>query len=169
MNKFYIVSKLEYNRAVENDNSLPKLHNFENFVPYSELKIPVRATQNSAGYDFYAPIAITIQPDEEVLIPTFVKCELEKDRVLMVYPRSGLGFKNFIRLANTTGIIDADYYNNESNEGNIYIKLRNEGRLPLHLNAGDRFAQGIIFRFDLAEEEEVKKLRKSGFGSTDEN
>lgn len=71
------------------------------------LKLPRRATTGSAGYDFFAPYDIQIKPNEVVTIPTGVRAYMLEGEVLMIYPRSGLGFKYFTRLANSVGIIDA--------------------------------------------------------------
>ncbi|MBR6796340.1 MAG: deoxyuridine 5'-triphosphate nucleotidohydrolase, partial [Clostridia bacterium] len=61
--------------------------------------------------------------------------------VLKIYPRSGLGFKLGLRLMNTVGIIDGDYYYS-SNEGHIMIKLFNPSQSSVTLSAGSAFAQG---------------------------
>lgn len=93
---------------------------------YDEIKLPSRATPGSAGYDFFLPFsAITLGPGDGVVIPTGIKCSITDGYVLQLYPRSSHGIKHRISLANTVGIIDADYYNNESNEGHIMIALRN--------------------------------------------
>ena len=77
---------------------------------YDSLKLPGRATAGSAGYDFFAPVKITLKPGETVKIPTGVRVWMEQDWVLKCYPRSGLGFKYRLQLNNTVGIIDSDYY-----------------------------------------------------------
>ena len=58
---------------------------------YNSIKLPVRATVGSAGYDFFAPIDITLKPGETVKIPTGIRCYIEPEWVLKIYPRSGLG------------------------------------------------------------------------------
>lgn len=77
---------------------------------YDLLKLPKRATKFSAGYDFYAPVGFELDPGETIKIPTGIRCGMNTDWVLMIYPRSGLGFKYKVRLDNTVGVIDADYY-----------------------------------------------------------
>lgn len=135
---------------------------------YNYLKMPRRATASSAGYDFYMPCKIWIEPKNSVVIPTGIKVELDKSKVLEIYPRSGLGFKHGIRLMNTVGIIDADYYNNENNEGHIMIKLYNPSENTIELAAGSAFAQGIIKEYFLVDDDEPKtKTRVGGMGSTD--
>ena len=132
---------------------------------YNEVKLPVRATKCSAGYDFYSPIDICLKPGESVKIPTGIRCKIDDGYVLQIYPRSSLGFKYQMCLLNTVGIIDADYYNAD-NEGHIIVGIINRGEKDLIINKGDRFVQGIFYKFYLAEEEENNIERHGGFGST---
>ena len=132
---------------------------------YDNIVIPFRATTGSAGYDFTCPIDITIKPNEMVKIPTGIRCFIEDGYVLHIYPRSSLGFKYQIGLANTVGIIDADYYN-ALNEGHIIVALVNRGNKEVEIKQGDRIVQGIFYRFFIAEENEVTSVRKGGFGSS---
>ena len=134
--------------------------------PYDTLKLPRRATTGSAGYDFYAPVALTLDPGQTVKIPTGIRARIEPGWVLMLFPRSGLGFKYRLRLDNTVGVIDADYFG-AKNEGHIFIKLTNEGTKTLTLNAGDAFAQGVFLPFGITEDDEASEARVGGFGSTD--
>lgn len=135
---------------------------------YNSIKIPCRATTGSAGYDFYMPSTIELSPQDSVTIPTGIKVELDKSKVLEIYPRSGLGFKHGLRLMNTVGIIDADYYNNESNEGHIMIKIYNPSNSTITLAAGSAFAQGIIKEYFVVDDDEPRtKVRVGGMGSTD--
>ena len=133
---------------------------------YTDIRIPVRSTKGSAGYDFFAPREIVIQPHSEILIPTGIKCKIRKGYVLNLYPRSGLGFKYGLRLLNTVGIIDSDYYNNADNEGHIKVKMYNPTDRVVIVEENTAFVQGIFTKFYLAEEEEVTEERKGGFGST---
>ena len=133
---------------------------------YENITLPKRATKSSAGYDFFAPSNISLAPGGYAVIHTGIKCQLDEDKVLMIYPRSGLGFKYKIHLYNTVGVIDSDYYNNENNEGHIKIKICNGSSQILKIKTGEAFAQGIITQFFTAEEEEVTTERKGGFGST---
>lgn len=92
---------------------------------YEELPLPQRATKKSAGYDIYAPFSFELAPGEEIKVPTGLRVIMQSDEVLMVLPRSGHGFKHYLRLANTAGVIDADYCEAD-NEGHIFVKIRNE-------------------------------------------
>ena len=92
---------------------------------YENLKLPRRATSGSAGYDFYAPTHIILQPHETIKIPTGIRCKIDDEWVLKCYPRSGLGFKYRLQLNNTVGIIDSDYFYSD-NEGHIFAKVTND-------------------------------------------
>lgn len=128
--------------------------------------IPKRATKKSAGYDFYSPINIDIAPHSKCKITTYIKCSMDDDMVLMLYIRSSMANKE-ITLVNQVGIIDADYYNNPDNEGNIIIMLRNDSDEVYHINQGDRIVQGIIQNYYVTDDDNVEKVRKGGIGSTD--
>lgn len=133
---------------------------------YNNICLPIRATSGSAGYDFYSPFDITINPGETVLIPTGIRCWInEGDWVLMIFPRSSLGFKYQLCLANTVGIIDSDYYY-AKNEGHIMIKLVNRGDKTVEIKTGDRFVQGIFFPYGVTINDDTTAVRTGGFGST---
>lgn len=134
---------------------------------YHSLRKPKRATAGSAGYDFYAPFPIRLEPGETVKVPTGIRCRMDEDWVLAVFPRSGLGFKYRLQLNNTVGIIDSDYYN-ALNEGHIQIKLCNDSKegKTLELQAGEAFAQGIFLQYGITSDDDADGERTGGFGST---
>ncbi|MGL5021174.1 MAG: hypothetical protein ACRC5R_04055, partial [Mycoplasmatales bacterium] len=119
-----------------------KLRGFELIKDSKEGIIPVRGTKKSAGYDFSTIQEETINPGQTVLVKTGIKAYMQDDEVLKVYVRSSLGFKKKIRLANSVGIIDADYYGNEGNDGHIMIPLHNFGLDVQILEKNERIAQG---------------------------
>jgi len=127
--------------------------------------LPRRATAGSAGYDFFAPAAFSLEPGETVKIPTGVRARIEAGWVLMLFPRSGLGFKYRLRLDNTVGVVDADYFG-AKNEGHIFVKLTNCGDKPLSVAAGEAFCQGVFLPFGLTEDDAAEGERTGGFGST---
>jgi dUTP pyrophosphatase len=135
---------------------------------YDVLPKPRRATKGSAGYDFHLPINLELKPNQSIIIPTGIKIYLDLDKKLSIYPRSGLGFKYFVRIANTVGIIDSDYVDNPKNEGHIMIKIRNEGEEIMNLNLLDRFCQGCIEKYYLVDDDETYKERTGGIGHTDQ-
>lgn len=134
---------------------------------YSLIRCPRRATADSAGYDFICPVDLTLQYGQSVVIPTGIRCRIETGWVLMIYPRSGLGFKYRVGLDNTVGVIDGDYYHTD-NYGHIMIKIHNdaERRQPVSLAAGSYFAQGIFQIYGITYADSVTANRVGGFGST---
>ncbi|MDO4266017.1 MAG: deoxyuridine 5'-triphosphate nucleotidohydrolase [Eubacteriales bacterium] len=135
---------------------------------YRELKIPKRATAGSAGYDFYTPVDVCLKPGESIKIPTGMRVEMSDGWVLLIVPRSSLGFKYKLELNNTVGVIDSDYYYSD-NEGHIFIKIINsnpEGK-TVEIKAGQAFAQGIFVMYGITEDDDCASLRNGGFGSTD--
>ena len=130
-----------------------------------EIPLPRRATAGSAGYDFICPADVTLQPGEAITIPTGIRCEMQPGWVLMLFPRSGLGFKHQVRLANTVGVIDADYFH-AANEGHIMVRIVNGGDHVVSIAQGERFCQGVFLPHGLAEEDDVLADRTGGFGST---
>ena len=128
--------------------------------------LPKRATKGSAGYDFFLPNDVTIFPQESVLIWTDIKVRMEEDVVFEIVPRSSFGIKKSIMLKNTIGKIDSDYFENESNDGNIGICLYNYGAEKQELKAGDAFCQGTFFKYYITHDDSVQNERVGGIGST---
>ncbi len=126
--------------------------------------LPQRATTHSAGYDFFCPTQLVIPPHSTKLIWTDIKIELNPNEFLLMVPRSSMAIKKSIQLTNSPGIIDADYYNNPSTEGNIAISLHNFGTDTQILESNERIAQGIILNYKAFEELYI--MRKGGIGST---
>lgn len=148
--KFYKVSEAQFGRE-----------------GYEKIKLPRRATSGSAGYDFIAPYDFTLESGSEIIIDTGIRAKIADGWVLVILPRSGSGFKYGVRLANTAGVIDSDYFNAD-NEGHIKIKLVG-GSKTYAVKAGDAFAQGIFLPYGITEDDECDTERRGGFGSTDEN
>lgn len=124
--KFELVSFEQFKKAWMDKNTTSRTDwtNEELLDIYNEIKLPTRGTKGSAGYDFFTPINISVRYGESVVIPTGIRCRIEDGWFLNINPRSGSGFKYGIRLANTHGIIDSDYYN-DKNEGHIMVKIVN--------------------------------------------
>ena len=169
MNKFEKISQAEYDKTVNNEFTAK--NGVLGFIPYDDLVLPHRATKGSAGYDFISPISFKLKPGQTMKVPTCVKCSLNRGAVLLLFPRSSYGFKYRMQLDNTVGIVDQDYYNNENNEGHIFIKVTNDSKTgkTLEVNCGDAFAQGIIMGFDITDDDNVTACRTGGIGSTSNN
>ena len=156
MRKFEIISINQFNKDFKNIDT-----------KYEDIIIPKRSTKFSAGYDFYMPYDLTVKKNEVVLIPTGIKVMLDSDEFLRIYIRSSLGFKYNLRMCNQVGIIDSDYYNNPSNEGHIFLKLKNEGDNDIILKKYDRYVQGIIQKYYIVDNEnEIEDIRVGGIGSS---
>ena len=134
-------------------------------VPVAEIPLPRRATAGSAGYDFVSPAETVIPAGGSALIPTGIRAEMEPGWVLVLFPRSSLGFKHGVRLSNTAGIIDSDYAF-AKNEGHIMVKLRNPSGAPVVIGRGERFCQGVFLPYGTAEENGDFAERTGGMGST---
>ena len=160
--EFEKVSFTEFKKAwtkIFNDENLPSL--------YDKITLPSRATNGSAGYDFYTPIDITLKPGQTLLIPTGVRVKVENGWFLAIVPKSGLGFKYRFQLDNTIGVIDSDYYYSD-NEGHIFVKMTNDNReqKTLELKAGASICQGIFLPFGITYSDNATGIRNGGLGST---
>lgn len=135
---------------------------------YDSIILPKRATKKSAGYDFFNPFLsnIVIKPGETIKIPTFIKVSMFENFVLNLYTRSSMGIDKNLCLANGTGIIDADYYNNPKNEGCIIVALRNDGDEYTEIECTDRICQGVFVSIGFTNNDYVDTIRSGGIGST---
>ncbi len=154
MRKFEVISEKEYEKVLKDKCN------------YEDIKLPVRSTAHSAGYDFISPFAFTLNPGETIKVPSGIKVAMNSDEYLAILVRSSMGFKYNIRLCNQVGIIDSDYYNNPDNEGHMFIALKNEGEKVFVVEKGDKYAQGIFQKFLLTDDDEATGDRTGGFGST---
>jgi dUTP pyrophosphatase len=102
-----------------------------------------------------------------MLVPTGIKCKLDPNTYLEISVRSSTPLKTGMILANGVGIIDADYYNNPSNEGEIFFQIINLTPFSIQLKKGETIGQGIIKSYLLTEDDEASGVRTGGFGSTD--
>lgn len=130
------------------------------------IRLPVRKTAESAGYDLESGADADLLPGKITVLPTGLKAYMAEGEYLAVHIRSSMGIKHGIMLANSTGIIDRDYYNNEDNEGHILIALYNASDTVFHVAKGDRIAQGIFCRYFTADGDQAGGVRKGGVGST---
>jgi dUTP pyrophosphatase len=129
---------------------------------HPDAKVPSYATEGSACFDISAV-------EGGLLNPTFIAAtglyfEIPKEHVMLVFSRSGMGFKDDVRLSNCVGVIDSDY------RGELKVKLKADGDRK-QCNKGDRIAQGIVLpyeqvQFILAERLNDTERGVGGFGST---
>ena len=143
---------------------------------HHDAVIPKYATPGSACFDIvatavngYKNIPITCTAGRPVVCQTGLSFEVPEGHVMLVFSRSGHGFKQDIRLANCVGVIDSDY------RGELLVKLTsdepNDCKPPFVFKAGDRVAQAMILPIPAVELVEVEELSDTergtgGFGST---
>lgn len=129
---------------------------------YNNIHLPLRKTDGSAGYDFFSPVAVHVS-GSPITLPTGIRVKIEPGYFMACYPRSGLGFKYGMRLENTTGIIDSDYYY-ANNEGHIMARI--SANRSFDITEGDRFMQGIFQSFGISTNGNGNEQRVGGIGST---
>ncbi|WP_125767518.1 dCTP deaminase/dUTPase family protein [Lapidilactobacillus wuchangensis] len=162
-----------------------------------EVALPERHTKHAAGYDFaaaedfvlpsiwkmnfvkvfrkinnehelmnkdYLRAEATLRP---LLVPTGIKAKMADDEVLLLVNRSSSPLKRFLILPNGVGVIDSDYYNNKTNEGEIFFQLVNYGLRDQVIKKGDRLGQGIFVKYLTTDDEApITQERQGGFGSS---
>jgi dUTP pyrophosphatase len=133
----------------------------------SKHPLPQYQTALSAGMDLYANLteSITLKSLERKLIPTGLFLEIPEGFEAQVRPRSGLAIKNGTSVLNSPGTIDADY------RGEIGVILVNLSSDDFTISNGDRIAQMVIAKHEIAEWQEVTEINETergagGFGST---
>ena len=133
-----------------------------------QIQLPQRKTEFSAGYDLEAAEDVWIEPGKVALIATGLKAYMGQDEFLAVTIRSGIALKHQLSLINSQGIIDADYYNNEENEGHIMLALINHSEKPVSIAKGMRVAQGIFYGYRVVDGDAAGsgQKRQGGMGST---
>ena len=157
MRRFEKISFEQFEKDISDDKSL-----------YESYLLPKRSSKFSAGYDFFAIEAFTLLPGEIKKVPTGYKFIAEDDDMLMILVRSSMGFKYNVRLCNQVGIIESDYYNNESNEGHMWVALQNHGDKPYVVEKGQAYSQGIFTKFLITDDDMADGVRQGGLGSSDE-
>lgn len=136
---------------------------------HPDAVIPKYATPGAACFDLHASLTwgtCVVSLDEPEVIDTGLAFEIPQDHVMLIFSRSGHGFKNDVRLANCVGVIDSDY------RGEVKVKLTCDSQDNiLRVNHGDRIAQAMILPAQQVSFLEVDELSDTergadGFGST---
>lgn len=130
------------------------------------VKLPKRKTKKSAGYDFFAIEDFTLYPNKLCIVPTGVKAYMEDDEVLYLHIRSSVAFKRGVRMLNSIGVIDADFVDNPDNEGEISLGLLSHNDDIVHIQKGERIAQGVFHKFLITDDDDAEGQRVGGIGST---
>lgn len=136
-----------------------------NFLLSDGAVLPKYESRGAAAADLASIESKDVPPRSSVVFRTGLKVEIPADHVMLIYSRSGHGFKNDVRLANCVGVIDSDY------RGELMVKLTNDSGTAFRVNAGDRIAQFIIapapqFEFEVQENLTSTERGEKGFGST---
>lgn len=135
------------------------------------IKIPYRKTKASAGYDFEAAEDFTIpsfkKGDKPILVSTGIKSYMMDDEVLYLYNRSSNPKKKGLILANSVGVIDSDYYENEDNDGHIMFAFINVKDEDITIKKGEAIGQGVFSKYLVTDDDNATGTRTGGFGSTD--
>ncbi|MCR5482851.1 MAG: dUTP diphosphatase [Bacilli bacterium] len=135
-----------------------------------DIKLPIRKTRCSAGYDFEAA-EDTIVPSFKrgsapTLIKTGIKAYMQDDEVLYLYNRSSNPKKKGLVLANSVGVVDADYYGNSDNDGHIMFAFYNTRDEDVEIKKGEAIGQGVFMKYLIADDDQAGGERTGGFGST---
>ena len=135
---------------------------------YDNVQLPKRSTEGSAGYDFFNPYGMMSIANEAAMIntpllPTGIRFVTDQQVVLLCYPRSGQGVNHGMRLMNTVGVIDSDYWISD-NEGHIMFKA--SAVTPITIERGKAFMQAIITPYLKTDDDNTTEKRNGGFGST---
>ena len=135
-----------------------------------DIHIPERKTKHSAGYDVEAAedmiIPMYYPGIKPSLIPTGLKAYCGEDEWFMLVNRSSGPKKGFV-MANSIGVVDSDYYGNESNDGHFYFQYFNFTDHDIEVKKGDVIGQVIFMKYLTTDEDKADGTRTGGFGSTD--
>lgn len=150
---------------------LPKTDGYRKFALVTgapaDTKLPTRKTKGSAGYDFYLPCDVHLEPyGDSPIILTGVKAYMPEDEVLLLFIRSSVGILKNVTLSNSVAVIDTDFVDNPENEGNIGLRLHNNSALSVDFKKGERIMQGVFVKFGTVVNDVTTGERKGGTGST---
>jgi len=132
-------------------------------------KLPVKGSLNAACYDVYAH-SIKVERPDKIIVGLGFMTEIPPGFKGTLVPRSSISKTNWF-LANSMGIIDADY------RGEWMMVLRTTGSViydALPFEIGERCGQIYFEKVGDIEMEEVDELSDTargtgGFGSTGKN
>ena len=70
-------------------------------------------------------------------------------------------------MANSIGLIDSDYYENEDNDGHFFFAYFNCNDHDIEVKKGDIIGQVVFSKYLVVDKDSATGTRKGGFGSTD--
>jgi dUTP pyrophosphatase len=135
---------------------------------HHRARLPEYASDGAACLDIRCVGYGDVPPLGTAVFSTGLRVEVPEGYALLLFSRSGHGFKNDIRLANCVGVIDSDY------RGEVKVKLSNDSRTTYSFEPCDRIAQAMLVQIPKVDVEEVEELTETergagGFGSTGNN
>lgn len=134
------------------------------------INLPVRKTKHSAGYDIESAEDVKIKAfkpgNKPTLVPTGLKAYCLEDEFYMLVNRSS-GPKKGLIMSNGIGIIDADYYGNQSNDGHFFFQYYNILDHDIYIKKGEVIGQVIFQKYLTVDNDQAEEIRTGGFGSTD--
>lgn len=151
---------------------MEKVRGFEIAKGYenAQINLPVRKTKYSAGYDIEAAedcIIPAFKPGQApTLVKTGLKAYMAEDEYLMLCNRSSNPKKKGLVMANSIGVIDADYYGNPDNDGHFMFSFINIKEEDVRIKKGDAIGQAIFQKFYIVDNDTATGERVGGFGST---
>lgn len=135
-------------------------------IEVKDFELPKRSTVKSGGYDFINPEHVEIEPGKIAYVKTGVKAYMGDYEILMLCNRSSNPKKKGLILINGVGIVDADYADNEDNEGEIAFAFMNITSETVEIKAGEKLGQGIFVKYEITNDDEAEGERRGGWGST---
>lgn len=133
-----------------------------------DFDLPKKGSKYAAGYDFICPEDTWVATNGVTYVKTGIKAKFPNDTALLILNRSSNPKKKGLLMANGIGLVDADYYDNEDNEGEIGFAFMTTENTPILIKAGEKLGQGVFIKYqDITDynADEVES-RKGGFGST---
>ena len=170
----FVKEEEQYKSATKFLSNQAKLMNIstkpEDVILWSKenMKLPQRSTSYAAGYDFMLPVDVLIPIGKRIIVPTFIKIKLDKDKLLEISPRSSYKIYKGLTFPHSPCVIDSDYFENPKNDGHIFLCFYNISDAPIYLSKGDRCAQGIIKKFYVVDGDEYGNgnMREGDVGSS---
>ena len=123
--------------------------NIMEYVPENsdEYKMLMRdlAIRHDQGYTLDEMATLTKSAKAKpTLVSTGMKCKLDPGTWLQLSVRSSSPLKYWLMLGNGIGVIDADYYNNPDNEGEIFFQIYNLSPFNIQIKKGEAIGQATI-------------------------
>lgn len=109
------------------------------YVAHHPAAIEPRYQTDGAGcFDLHTVEGGFVEPGGSTQVSTGLAFAVPEGWAMLIYSRSGHGFKHGVRLVNCVGVIDSDY------RGVVQVKLANDGPDPFFFSDGDRVAQAML-------------------------